>query len=599
MAAPSRLKRRAEKRARGTIDQLPSGASRVRVYAGRDPITGKRYDATEIIPAGPHAERAAEKALTKLVHQVDERRHPKTNATINQLLDRYLEQSTVARNTKSTYRTNIDKHIRPLIGKLKVGRLDSAILDSFYAELRRCRVHCTSKRRIDHRTPRTHECDERCRPHECRPLDDATVRKIHNILSGAYKKAIRWEWVTNSPTDGAEAPPAGKANPKPPTAEEAARILNQAWQDDPDWGAQIWLTMVIGSRRGETCAIRWRHVDLDSGVLHMEKAIAQDGTETWEKDTKTHQERRIVLDEQTVELLTDHWERCQSRARFLGVELDRDAFVFSPDPDGAVAPKPSSVSQRYGRLVRRLGIATKLHALRHYSATELIAAGVDIRTVAGRLGHGGGGITTLKYYAAWLSEADQRAAQSLVGRMPARPQHVDPVQRAQTHPQAPYERIAAELRTKVLDGELADGTEVPTQKQLTAEYGVSASTAQRALALLKTWGYATESRPGQRARIIAPSEDSAASESVSTDDVGNHSSEPGEQCVLLDLRLLRIGEEVRRFTAEADPGAPDQLRRLLTGAVRRHGAGPADVSDYELEVRRTGSQELLTTYVCF
>ncbi|WP_218130031.1 tyrosine-type recombinase/integrase [Pseudonocardia oroxyli] len=31
---------------------------------------------------------------------------------------------------------------------------------------------------------------------------------------------------------------------------------------------------------------------------------------------------------------------------------------------------------------------TTYHKLRHYSATELIAAGVDPRTVAGRLGHG-------------------------------------------------------------------------------------------------------------------------------------------------------------------------------------------------------------------
>jgi site-specific recombinase XerD len=77
------------------------------------------------------------------------------------------------------------------------------------------------------------------------------------------------------------------------------------------------------------------------------------------------------------------------------------------------------VTQRYGRLVARLGIKSHLHALRHYSATELIAAGVDVRTVAGRLGHGGGGATTLRVYAAWLSEADQRAAGVLAGRMPA------------------------------------------------------------------------------------------------------------------------------------------------------------------------------------
>jgi site-specific recombinase XerD len=47
--------------------------------------------------------------------------------------------------------------------------------------------------------------------------------------------------------------------------------------------------------------------------------------------------------------------------------------------------------------------------LRHYSATELIAAGVDVRTVAGRLGHGGGGATTLRVYAAWLAATDKKA----------------------------------------------------------------------------------------------------------------------------------------------------------------------------------------------
>jgi integrase len=82
---------------------------------------------------------------------------------------------------------------------------------------------------------------------------------------------------------------------------------------------------------------------------------------------------------------------------------------------------PDTVTQRYDRMAKRLGITTTFHKLRHYSATELIAAGVDVRTVAGRLGHGGGGTTTLKVYAAWVSEADQRAAQALALRLPRRP----------------------------------------------------------------------------------------------------------------------------------------------------------------------------------
>jgi len=70
-------------------------------------------------------------------------------------------------------------------------------------------------------------------------------------------------------------------------------------------------------------------------------------------------------------------------------------------------------------MVARLGIATHLHALRHYSATELLTAGVDLPTVAGRLGHGGGGATTLKVYAVWVA-SDRKAAEILGSRMPKR-----------------------------------------------------------------------------------------------------------------------------------------------------------------------------------
>ncbi|WP_308283494.1 tyrosine-type recombinase/integrase [Pseudonocardia nigra] len=79
--------------------------------------------------------------------------------------------------------------------------------------------------------------------------------------------------------------------------------------------------------------------------------------------------------------------------------------------------KPNTVTQRYRRMCARLGWDMHIHQLRHFSATELIAAGVDIRTVAGRLGHGGGGTTTLRVYSAWVAEADQRAAASLAGRL--------------------------------------------------------------------------------------------------------------------------------------------------------------------------------------
>lgn len=141
--------------------------------------------------------------------------------------------------------------------------------------------------------------------------------------------------------------------------------------------------------------------------------------------------------------------------------------------DGSGFPIPDGITQRYDRLVARLGMETTFHKLRHYSATELIAAGIDVRTVAGRLGHGGGGTTTLRTYTAWVSEADQRAAKGLASRMPLRPDAADI---AGAHRQHAYLRIAGELRRRIIDGELRDGESPPAENKVAAEYGVSVGT---------------------------------------------------------------------------------------------------------------------------
>jgi integrase len=91
----------------------------------------------------------------------------------------------------------------------------------------------------------------------------ATIRKIHYILSGAYKRAVRWRWAAVSPMDQAEPPPVPSPDPQPPTPDEAVRLIAESFRVDPDWGMLVWLTMVTGARRGELCALRWRHVDLE------------------------------------------------------------------------------------------------------------------------------------------------------------------------------------------------------------------------------------------------------------------------------------------------------------------------------------------------
>jgi integrase len=490
------------KRPKGRVEKLPSGSLRVSVYAGTDPVTKRRLYLREVVPAGPKAEREAQKALRRLGTQVDERKNPQTSATVNQLLDRYFEVLDRDTSTMTTYAGYADKHVRPLIGAVKVGALDGDVFDRLYAELRRCRLHCDRKPRTDHRTTRQHECDHRCRPHICKPLAASTVRQIHFILSGALKRAVRWRWLASNPIEFAEPPAAPKPNPTPPSPVDAARILAEAWKD-PEWGLLVWLVMVTGLRRGELCSIRWRDLDLERGALTLARSIGQRGRERWEKDTKTHQSRRLALDEESIELLKAHQTRCEAHAQAVDAQLADDAFVFSRSPDGSTHLVPDSVSQRYAKLATRLGVKTTIHKLRHYSATELISAGVDIRTVAGRLGHGGGGTTTLRVYTAWVSEADQRASGTLFSRLPVRRPNQRTRKRSTGVPRHPFERIAHALAVRIEAGDPAAGDMLPSLQEVADRHSTSASTAQRALKLLEEWGY-VDVVAGRGARVLVP-----------------------------------------------------------------------------------------------
>jgi integrase len=291
----------------------------------------------------------------------------------------------------------------------------------------------------------------------------------------------------------AVAPSPNATEPDPPSAEEAAAILNEAWHD-PEWGLLLWLTMITGSRRGELCALDWAGVDFDRAVLWVPFSIAQTKAGLKKKPTKTNKGRRVALDPHTLELLAEHRERCEERCAQLRCELAGDAYLFSPAPDGTAPFVPRSITQRYRRMATKLKLrSTRLHSLRHYSATELIAAGVDIRTVAGRLGHGSGGATTLKVYAAWVDHADRRAAAKMADIMPT------PVPTPRG-PRGPYETIAADLREEIRSGRLKVGDSLPTIVEIASRYSVAAGTAHRAIAALHAEGLVTASR-GRRTTV--------------------------------------------------------------------------------------------------
>ncbi|WP_037892225.1 GntR family transcriptional regulator, partial [Streptomyces sp. Tu 6176] len=58
----------------------------------------------------------------------------------------------------------------------------------------------------------------------------------------------------------------------------------------------------------------------------------------------------------------------------------------------------------------------------------------------------------------------------------------------------PYLRIAAEIRRRIADGELAPGERVPSTRRIAEQWGVALATATKALTTLRLEGL-VEARP--------------------------------------------------------------------------------------------------------
>lgn len=420
MATLARVTRRKQAPKDLTGIRQRGGTYQVRISGGYDPVTGRQL----FLTGSADTEDAAIVLRDRLRAQVRDNTAARTNVTLGYLLDEWLAGHQVEETTRASYRLLIDGFIRPALGDIPIARLcrlGPRPFEQLYAELRACRRRCHGRSFVEHRTPRPHTCDERCAPHACKPLALSSVRQCHAVLSGALSAAKRWGWITVNPLDAAQRPRMPAPQPDPPSPEEAAKIVTAAWEQDEDWGTFVWLTLVTGARRGELLAFVWYDLDLVAGVLTIRRNLVSHNGQTIVKDTKTHQMRRIALDEATVEILDAHRKRCAKRCTDIGAVLEDDSYVFSYSPDHRRPCNPSAITHRYARMTAKLGLRTHLHALRHYSATELLTAGVDLRTVAGRLGHGGGGSTTLKVYAAWVAGADKKAAHLIASRLPQPP----------------------------------------------------------------------------------------------------------------------------------------------------------------------------------
>ncbi len=380
-----------------------SGQWQLRVFTGTDPVTGKVRQAARSFKG---TEREAGKALAALVSEVEAGRFKRTSATVGQLLDRWLEHIEPAQRPRTVYenRRKIEHRIRPLLGDIRLDRLEPDTLDAAYRKW----------------------LDE--------GLSPSTVHKYHSILSAACRQAVKWGWIDRTPTDRTSPPAPVKKDMVVPTPAQLSALVKTAEADDPVLATAIALAALTGARRGELVALRWSDIDLVAGKVRIARSLTVTAGEAYEGPTKTHQARTLALDEVALEVLRRRWVYIHDLSVRADSPVVTDPYVLSYDAHSGNPANPDTFTHRFGRLCRemerqaakRLEVKVealppwelwpfRFHDLRHFSVTTLIAAGVDIRTVAERHGHARATMT-LDRYAHALPERD-RAAAGILGSM--------------------------------------------------------------------------------------------------------------------------------------------------------------------------------------
>jgi len=233
-----------------------------------------------------------------------------------------------------------------------------------------------------------------------------TRSKIRNIMSAVFNHAIRHEWMDRNPISKVRTSAKRLREPDVLSPTEIASLLAELKLRER---AMVMLAGSTGLRRSELVALTWRDIDLELMQVNVRRSCVRNHF----GDTKTEASRKPVpLHPSVVKCLKVWREDSPYRGD--------DDFIFpSIRLKGKQPLSPDTLLKKIIRpAVVRAGIKDKAigwHSFRHSLATNLRAAGVDLKTAQELLRHANSRIT-LDVYTRAIS-ATKREANNRVMEM--------------------------------------------------------------------------------------------------------------------------------------------------------------------------------------
>lgn len=298
---------------------------------------------------------------------------PPEKGNYGDCLDEWLEfiRPRVKESTYIRYMNHVNKHIKPHLGNILVSRLGTACVEEFVSGLLRegklNGVGGLSPKTVSDimmvvresfRYSASHGIDPRCNlEHLVIKKENREMRVLSRYEEHAFVSVLKED------TDRAK--------------------------------AGMLLALYTGIRLGELCALRWKDVSVDEGIVSVSSTMQrlQKSGELFPGERRTH----IV----TTTPKSSAARRLIPIPAFVANILEdfrSHGNTYLLTGKGTRFAEPRMMQYRFKKYVKLSGIRdANFHALRHTFATRCIEAGVDVKSLSEILGHASVKITLDKY----------------------------------------------------------------------------------------------------------------------------------------------------------------------------------------------------------
>ena len=307
--------------------------------------------------------------------------------TFAEFAERWLThvKSQVSPKSHERYSEIMRKNVVPLIGAVVLTKLKPAVISEAYAKaLKSGRRDGTGG------------------------LSPRTVHHMHRLIRQSLAQAVKWELLTRNPADAVDPPRVERTAMNTYTLPQTGELI------DAMRGTRLFvptlLAVLLGMRRGEIAALRWKAVDLDAGQLAVVESAEQMNGIVRLKPPKNGRSRTVALATTITEELRAHRAAQAQELLKLGVRLTEDHFVCT-HADGRMM-QPTWITHEWIALISETDLPRiRFHDLRHAHATHMLAGGIHPKIASERLGHSKVGITLDLYSHVMPGMQENAAAQ--------------------------------------------------------------------------------------------------------------------------------------------------------------------------------------------